>query len=251
MQYTKAILLLLGLTGVSNANLRGVAAATPTGTYAGSKTVIGQTVDLSVSVVDTNVLSFQISGAAKVNCPSEKFSMDGNNIVIPGASQKDDCLGEALQSASISLDKATYHADDDTVDVSVKYEGFLTETLTLKKKSQANLFAATTAGACTSADISLLVKADFAGDMKACGKKCWGGSSCVSKCMSDKEGISAACANCFGAEAQCTRDHCMTKCSFSPDSDACKQCAIKNCQSAETTCSGYVPTTDIPSMLFN
>ena len=249
MQYTKTILLLLGLTGVSNANLRG-GAATPTGTYMGSKTVIGQTVELSVSVVDTNVLSFQISGAAKVDCPSEKFNMDGDDIVIPGATQKGDCLGDALKSAKISLSKATYHSNDDTVDVSVKYEGFLTETLTLTKKSQTKLFAAA-AGACTSADISLLVKADFAGDMKACGKKCWGGSSCVSKCMSDKEGISSACANCFGAEAQCTRDHCMAKCSFSPDSDACKQCAIKNCQSAETTCSGYVPTTDIPSMLFN
>lgn len=248
MQVITTILLLLSVVSI-NANLRGVS-TTPTGVYAGSKTVMGKTVDVEVSVTTSSLLSFQISGVAHVNCPSEKYSMNGNNIMIPGANQKGDCLGDALKSGGISLSKAIYNPKDDTVDVSVKYEGFLTESLTLKSQSKLFLLAATS-GACTTADISLLVKADFAGDMKTCGKKCWGGSSCVSKCMSDKEKISLACANCFGAEAQCTRDHCMTSCSFSPDSSACKQCAIKNCQNAETTCSGFVPTVEIPSILFS
>lgn len=250
MNVSVLLLLLVISIQLCDARLRGEV-STPSGVYSGSKTVLGKSVNILVTVGPSHVLSFKISGAASVNCPSENYSMNGNEIEIPGASDKNDCLGKNFESANIELKKCTYSPSDDTISVSVKYQHFLSESLVLKSESNSLLFAvAEDSSSCTADDISKLKSHDFAGDMKTCGKKCWGASSCVSKCMIGKESISSACAKCFGAEAQCTRDHCMSKCSFSPDSDSCKQCAVQNCQSAETTCSGFVPTAQMPSILF-
>merc|ERR1719498_197977 len=51
--------------------------AAPAGDYAGSKTVLGQTVNAKVSVKDGSTCEIQISGPISLDCKSEAYTFDG------------------------------------------------------------------------------------------------------------------------------------------------------------------------------
>ena len=68
-------------------------AATPTGTYKGSKTVLGQTVNAIVTVDDSTHLDLTLSGATSVDCKSESYAYDGTSkITLPGLNTAGDCM---------------------------------------------------------------------------------------------------------------------------------------------------------------
>merc|ERR1712216_359240 len=86
---------------------------------------------------------------------------------------------------------------------------------------------------------------NFAADMAKCGKQCLGGKACVSTCMQKAGGYTAACGDCMGTVADCTKTHCMLQC-IKGDSPACTACVKKaGCDTAFTTCSGVTPPSSV------
>merc|ERR1711934_821993 len=86
---------------------------------------------------------------------------------------------------------------------------------------------------------------NFAADMAKCGKQCLGGKACVSTCMQKAGGYTAACGDCMGTVADCTKTHCMLQC-IQGDSPACTACVKKaGCDTAFTTCSGVTPPSSV------
>jgi len=89
-------------------------------------------------------------------------------------------------------------------------------------------------------------KADFAADMSTCGHKCMGAGSCVSDCIATTDGYTKDCAGCFGALAQCTKDHCLLQC-LGGNTPACTACVVKaGCDKDFSTCSGLTPPSQSP-----
>jgi C1A family cysteine protease len=110
------------------------AATTPTGTYKGTKSVLGQSVDVTVKIDDASHFDFDISGVATLSCKNEEFSLSGGNFVVPGATKSGDCIHDALSQNNVALSSMTYDATSDEISVSVKYESFLTVSVVLSKQ---------------------------------------------------------------------------------------------------------------------
>jgi hypothetical protein len=106
-------------------------ATTPTGTYKGTKSVLGQSVDATVTIDDASHFDFDISGVASISCKNEAFTLDGGKFSVPGADTAGDCLHDALSQNNVALSSMTYDATSDEISVSVKYEGFLTVNVVL------------------------------------------------------------------------------------------------------------------------
>ena len=107
------------------------ATTTPSGTYKGTKSVLGQSVDATVSIDDASHFDFDISGVASISCKNEAFTLDGGKFSVPGATTAGDCLHDALSQNNVALSSMTYDATSDEISVSVKYEGFLTVNVVL------------------------------------------------------------------------------------------------------------------------
>ena len=221
--------------------------SSPSGTYEGTKTELGQTLTAKAVINEESFdVTFEATGGYEGKCQGEAYSMKGSAIKLADGS--DGCLQKYLKTYGLKLESIKYDSSKDVITIKTKYSSFVTFSVDLKHVQ--NLVGTENGGgSCTLDDLDRLTKGNFANSMKVCGKKCWGTSACVSDCMTKSVGISKACAACFGAEAQCTRDHCMSKCAFSPDGAACKQCAISNCQAQETKCSGFSPSTIFASAM--
>jgi len=224
---------------------------TPSGLYHGSKKILGTNVDAKLMVRDTTV-DLTISGAVKIHCENEAYSMDQKgNVKVSGSKNKGDCVHNGLAKFDLSLESVTYGDSKDTITITVKQSKFIKVSLILAHQSLEYVQDVSVAnGACTNEDISILIKSNFASDMKVCGKKCWGAKACVSKCMSTKEGISTPCADCYGAESQCVSKHCFATCMSNPDGEACKTCATSHCETGAFACSGFTPPSVIASVMF-
>ena len=96
-------------------------AQSPTGTYCGSKTVFGETVNGVVRFKSTEFLDFVISGDFTIDCSDEYYSVDGSNVVLRDIGLVGDCTHDALTDNKITLDTITYDAFSNKLDVSVKY----------------------------------------------------------------------------------------------------------------------------------
>ena len=83
---------------------------TPTGTYKGTKSVLGQSVDATVTIDDASHFDFDISGVASISCKNEAFTLDGGKFSVPGADTAGDCLHDALSQNNVALSSMTYDA---------------------------------------------------------------------------------------------------------------------------------------------
>jgi C1A family cysteine protease len=108
---------------------------TPSGTYSGSKSVVGQSITATIKFEDDSHFDFAISGAASIDCDDESFTLSDGTFNIPGATTSGDCLEEALDKNNVDLSSVTYDATSDEITVSVKYEGFLKISVVLNKQS--------------------------------------------------------------------------------------------------------------------
>eukprot|EP01083_Nonionella_stella_P050606 134567_1 len=64
-------------------------------------------------------------------------------------------------------------------------------------------------------------------------------ADCVSNCLMDKSGLSKSCAQCYGADAGCSKSHCAQKCAmYGPDSTQCRQCSADFCEADLEKCTG-------------
>lgn len=119
----------------------------------------------------------------------------------------------------------------------------------MKPNLFANVIEANVGDSCNNqADIDQLTEQGTGGKaFIACGKPPYGcgtksGSqinSCFTKCVETQEmHLTHECAVCYGINAGCSRDHCLSQCMFSPGSKSCKDCSIKHCGDALQKCSG-------------
>jgi len=111
------------------------AGASPAGTYKGSKTVLGQSINAVVTVDDSTHLDLTLSGATSVNCKQEGYTYDGTSkITLPGLNTAGDCVHDALAGAKlpITIKSITYSSTGDDVVIKAGVS-FLTVSVTLSK----------------------------------------------------------------------------------------------------------------------
>ena len=99
----------------------GASALTPTGSYAGSKTIAGQTVQCNVNVIDENTMDLSIGGIISLTCPEEAYHMTGDSIFVDGASTAGNCVHDALADNKVTLKSIVFTESSDQIVVSVKY----------------------------------------------------------------------------------------------------------------------------------
>lgn len=112
MNLNKLLLTLLSLLQISN---------TPTGTYCGTKTVFGETINGLVNIKSTELLDFSISGDFTISCVDEQYKLDGSNVIMTGIDMEGDCLHDALTDNKITLSSIVYDSQTNQIDVTVKY----------------------------------------------------------------------------------------------------------------------------------
>jgi len=98
-----------------------VATAAPTGTYTGSKTVLGESINAKVTITSENTLDLTIAGAFALECDLEKFHLDGATVELDDIGNADDCIAKTLAEESVTLKTIVFDEKADTVTVSVKY----------------------------------------------------------------------------------------------------------------------------------
>ena len=94
---------------------------TPEGTYDGSKTVLGQTINAEVVVNSETSMDLSISGVISLACKDETYHLDGSDVIVDNIDQAGDCAHDALEENSVTLKGVTYDDSADTITVSVKY----------------------------------------------------------------------------------------------------------------------------------
>ncbi len=95
--------------------------STPSGSYCGSKTILGETISAVVDFHDTQFLDFTISGDIALDCPNEAYFLSGSDIVLRDIGVAGDCAHDALADNKIILQHITYDSASNTIDVAVKY----------------------------------------------------------------------------------------------------------------------------------
>ena len=81
-------------------------------------------------------------------------------------------------------------------------------------------------GNCTnSADMAIMMDADFMTDVLTCA--CVGMGAC--ECLTAPAiGLSDECSACFSQNGMCVYDNCLAECGVAPMGDACSACASTN-----------------------
>lgn len=109
--------------------------ATPSGTYHGSKSVLGSTIDITVTLESTTEADVKIAGPLTVDCDHEVYNYDGNTgVQLPNKDKAGDCIHDALAKApgGGSLTSLVYAPDTDQITITAKI-AFLSVSLVLSK----------------------------------------------------------------------------------------------------------------------
>ncbi len=94
--------------------------------------------------------------------------------------------------------------------------------------------------ACTNEDdMAVVCDAGFGDTLASCATDAGGQDMETAECLVT-EGLSAECADCYGAATQCTFDQCLSECSSDPTSDDCMSCREDNCIPAFDACTGEI-----------
>jgi hypothetical protein len=95
--------------------------SSPAGTYCGSKTIFGETINGQVRFKSPELLDFAISGDFTINCADEYYVLDGSQIMLRDIGVVGDCTHDALSENKITLDSITYDSSANQINVAVKY----------------------------------------------------------------------------------------------------------------------------------
>jgi hypothetical protein len=107
------------------------AGAGPSGTYVGSKSVLGVSITATVKVDDASTMDFSISGAATVSCPGESYTVSSSGaVVLP--QDKDSCIYTALSKYKLSDLDAQFDASANTITITLKEAKFVKISVLLK-----------------------------------------------------------------------------------------------------------------------
>lgn len=94
--------------------------AVPSGSYAGSKTVLGEKVSATIKIDNSTELEIGISGVISLSC-SEAYTYSSGTITLPNDGTPGDCVHDALAKNNVKLDSVKYDTSSDEITVSVKY----------------------------------------------------------------------------------------------------------------------------------
>jgi len=115
-----------------------VATADPTGTYSGSKTILGESINAVFKIDSSTAVDITISGVASVNCANEAYTYDGASAIdVTGKDTAGDCVHDALASNSVTLKSVTYDASSDEITVAAKYSIITVKVVLTKSASVA------------------------------------------------------------------------------------------------------------------
>ena len=112
-----------------------VSAASPSGTYKGTKSVLGQTVDATVTIVDGSHMNLEIEGPISLKCDGEQYTLSGSSVTLPTAGTAGDCIHDALAAHGGSIQSITYDSSADSMDVKVTVLSFLKVDIDLTHQS--------------------------------------------------------------------------------------------------------------------
>jgi len=112
-------------------------AASPSGTYKGSKSVLGQSVDATIVIVDDSHMNLEIEGPISLKCDGEQYTLDASSgaVTLPTAGNGGDCIHDALAAHGGSIKSIKYDSSADSIDVSVTVLNFLNVDITLDHQS--------------------------------------------------------------------------------------------------------------------
>lgn len=112
--------------------------AAPSGSYAGEKSVLGEKVDVTMTVDTATSFDFTISGVISLDCKNEAYSYTTGSsaISLPNSGKAGDCVHDALEENHVTLESITYDTSSNSIAVEVKYS-FLKITIDLKSTGEA------------------------------------------------------------------------------------------------------------------
>jgi len=91
------------------------------------------------------------------------------------------------------------------------------------------------------ADLAILNEADPAAVAQTClvnGGCSFSDAACISRCIAQETGLSAACARCFGETSVCALENCLNVCLADPGGAGCLDCLDLHCLEDFEACSG-------------
>ena len=97
-----------------------LATAAPSGTYTGTKSILGVTVNGNIKIDDDTHFDLGITGAATITCTNEVYALSGSDISLPNAQTAGDCVHDQLASNKVTLESLTYDSGADSITVIVK-----------------------------------------------------------------------------------------------------------------------------------
>jgi len=118
--------------------LYGVGGPVPSGVYAGSTSVLGQTLAMTITVVDASTGSIVVSGAVSVSCPNESYNYANGVITLPNSGNNGDCVHDSLAKTGATISSITFSPDSNIIISQIKYS-FLTISIRLKHQDVAPL----------------------------------------------------------------------------------------------------------------
>jgi C1A family cysteine protease len=121
-------------------------AADPSGTYTGTKSILGITIDASVKIDSATTMDLTISGAVSIACAAETYAYDGSSsITLPGMDTAGDCVHDAVASEKgLAIKSISYDSSSDSVTVTAKYT-IVSVSVVLTKGTAAGLLGRTLA----------------------------------------------------------------------------------------------------------
>ena len=92
------------------------------GTYTGSKTELGETIQGTVIFSDSsNTLIFDTTGVVNIHCENEEYELDNDKIIMKNINNDGDCAHDALKENNVSLKSISYDKTNDIINIDIKY----------------------------------------------------------------------------------------------------------------------------------
>lgn len=106
-------------------------AQAPSGSYAGSKDILGVTINGNIKIDSATAFDLGITGAATINCANEAYTYADGKVDVTNQGTSGDCVHDALKKNGIELKSIEYDAGKDEITVNVK-KSIIGISLTLK-----------------------------------------------------------------------------------------------------------------------
>ena len=123
-----------GCPCASSAGRISQAASGPSGTYVGTKNVLGVSVTATIEIDDAATMDFSITGAASVSCAGEAYSVASSGaMTLP--TDEGSCIHDALSKQKLSDLDAAYDSSADAITVTLKDDNLVKVGLVLSRQS--------------------------------------------------------------------------------------------------------------------